>query len=219
VWRGFSQRRIRDCAVYRYLENIPGEPFLRLENGTPLATRHIDQWGNSWIVFATRLGISNANNLAETGFYPPLLDRSLRFGLSGLHSITGNWFAGLGQKNPYSRRRISARVLTDDNDFVATWDRQSHVVLPQPGLYTIHPQGEATYRIAADIDTAETDFSYRLPAIPSGKRHRITTIDRAGFIQALGRQGDRTLVYSLWIILGLFLCCEPFLWGRQPKQR
>jgi hypothetical protein len=65
LWAGFPALTTREAAVYRYAEGLPGTPVLRLDNGAVLATQLVDADGHNWVLWATPLGISEANNLCS----------------------------------------------------------------------------------------------------------------------------------------------------------
>jgi hypothetical protein len=78
LWQGFHTLHTGEAAVNRYAEGLPGTTLLSLDNGAPLCTKMSDGQGRCWIYFATPLGVTDANNLCETGFYVPCLDRIAR---------------------------------------------------------------------------------------------------------------------------------------------
>ncbi|NLE00834.1 MAG: hypothetical protein GX640_13275, partial [Fibrobacter sp.] len=53
LWRGFQSKFCTDVSIYNYCRNIPGEPVLKLKNGSTLISRLKDPDGCVWIVAAS----------------------------------------------------------------------------------------------------------------------------------------------------------------------
>jgi hypothetical protein len=213
VWRGFPRFTDKDVAVYNYYSHIPGNALLRLNNGTSLISHCIDAGNLSWIVFSTPLHITEANNLCETGFFLPLLDRVINYGIKSMKTAQDNWIAGHKKNNPYSGNRMSAKVFNSDNKQVAQWGKQVQVFLENPGIYKIVPEGEPAYWIAVNADPSEGDLHYKTPEPAKHNKKFIKVINRSSFDSFIKHHKSPGFDF-LWIVLALLLLIEVFLWKR-----
>jgi hypothetical protein len=223
LWRSFPRLEDRNVAVLAYIRPIPGTPLCRLDNGAPLVSNTIDRYGRSWLIFATPLGIDRANNLCETGFFIPLIDRSLRFGRMAIHREDGPWIAGMPRTNPFRGSRHSARVLQEDGRFYAQWESQPTVVIERPGVYTIQPTEDPAAQIAVHMDPAESRIEYRIPEIRGAHRRNLRVVGPDDFVSFITDQRRRSVAVLLWIVLGMLLVAEAVLTvgriGRRIERR
>ncbi len=214
LWRGFPRFTDRDVSIYTCYSQIPGNVLLRLNKGMPLVSHSIDSSGHSWIVFSTPIGITEANNLCETGFYIPLLDRTIRYGYGSVKDMGNVWVAGKPAGNPFSGSRVSARIFNSDNKRIALWDRQPQVLLETPGIYKIQPQGESAYWIAAIVDTSEGHFIYSKPETAEANSKYVKFLDRSSFLGFI--QHHESPGYDfIWLLLALCMIFEVLLWKRE----
>jgi hypothetical protein len=212
LWRGFPRLQERDGAVYNYLEPLPGTPLAYLSNGAVLASGHRDEQGNYWIFSATPLVVTEANNLCETGFYLPFIDRLTEHGMASVWAGRQSWTAGVPHANPFSGSRSSARVFDQNGRLYAEWDRQQSVVIAEPGLYTVRPEGRASFTIAVAMAADEADFTYRLPSVPDQKAAHVRSFVPGDFRRFI-HNGLRSPVYGvLWLLLAALLLIEVLLW-------
>lgn len=212
VWQGFPRLRDRDVAVYRSLSALPGQTLARLDNAKPLAARLVADNGHCWIVLSTPLGISAANNLCETGFYVPFVDRLARHAYAGVAAERESWIAGEPKRNPYFGARRSANVYTVDNVLLGRWENQPMVVIERPGVYRVQPAGEADYWITVRMDPREADLTYREPTPPEGRENRVKTLGDEEFPAFVEQSGSSALWYGLWAVLAALLVVEMLLW-------
>jgi hypothetical protein len=89
---------------------------------------------------------------------------------------------------------------------------QQIVQLDAPGIYRVQPFGEASYRVAAVVDPAECDFSYRPPSVPEWNRRHVKVLTSSGLREFLERRRGAALMTVLWILLGALLVLEMLLW-------
>jgi hypothetical protein len=211
LWRSFPRLEDRGVAVQAFVRPIPGTPLCRLDNGTPLVSNAIDRQGRSWLIFATPLGIDRANNLCETGFYLPLIDRCLRFGRLAIHHVDEPWIAGTPRPNPFRGSRRSARVLREDGRFYAQWESQPSVMIEQPGVYLVQPSGEPAYRVTVHMDPAEARIVYRPPELRGDRRRSLRVSEGNDFLAFVNAHRRRSVVALLWIMLALLLAAEAAL--------
>jgi hypothetical protein len=213
IWRGFPRFKTTEAAIYRYVEGLPGIVLLRLSNGTPLVTSSIDRDGRTWILAATPIGITDANNLCETGFYVPFLDRILRYAAADKFTAADLWIAGIPRRNPCYGTGKGAAIIRSDGTVMTRWQSQPMVVFPDPGLYKITPDGENAYWIAVNADPAESRLEYLLPQIPDASRDNMAVLSERQILDVVHKHG-RLPSYLPWIVLTLLLIAEIFLWER-----
>ncbi len=216
LWRGFPRFSDKDVAIYTCYTPLPGKVLLRMNNGLPFATHCIDSNGSAWIVFATPIGITEANNLSETGFYVPALDRLIRYGYESVIKNHAVWIAGKEVSNPFAGTRLSAQIFNNHAKQIATWDRQAQVMLEMPGLYKIQPSAEPAYWIAAVSDPTEGDCRYQLPVIKAEDTRKIKILNRSSFMHFI--QNHKTPGFDyLWILLAVCVFCEVLFWKRKKR--
>ena len=213
LWKGFRSLRTGEAAVYRYAEGLPGTALLRLDNGAPFCTKASDEQGRCWIFFATPLGVTDANNLCETGFFVPCLDRIARYGASMQSVPLDLWIAGFERRNPFYASGHGATVLSEEGKFLERWQSQPSVVFKQPGIYKIVPDGQEAFWVAVRADPAESKLSYSLPSVPEASKGKVMIFNEEQLREALKGKG-RFLAYAPWIVLGLLLLAELFLWEK-----
>ncbi len=217
LWRGFPALRERTATVSRYLRGIPGEPLLRLDNGDILAARATDSSGIVWVLCATPLGITEDNNLCETGFYVPLLDRITRYAAAAASASGETWYAGSPRPNPYFGRQGSAEVFSADGELVAKWATQPVVTLEQPGAYRVAPVMEPAGWLRVVADPAELDLRYRSLHPDAGPA--VAVVAARGFADFVRRAGESRLAAVLWIALAALVLLEMLLWPRAIAAR
>jgi hypothetical protein len=213
LWRHFPRTAEHGAAVHEYYRPVRGSALLRFNNGAPLATMVSDERGHIWIVLATPLEITPANNLCETGFYVPFMDRVVHYALENLDEGGRTWYAGVGQRNPYYGSRRRARVFGADETFVAQWDMQQTVRLDEPGVYRVQPAGEPSYRVPVVIDPAETALHYRRPSVAEVNTHTVRVLDVAPFRDLLRNRRGALMLSLCWLAVGLLVALEALLWN------
>lgn len=214
LWQQFPRFSDKDVSIYSYLSTIPGNTILKLNNGSSLAASLTKHNNCTWIIFSTSIGITQTNNLCETGFYTPLLDRIVRFGLSSIVRDIPTWFAGVSVPNPYSNSEISAKIFDNNGTLVSIWNRQKYTSIEQPGIYKIVPNTMPAYWIAVNSDTSECNLTYSHPKIPVDKKTTIKFLTPQSFKSFL--ENNNTLGYELlWILLAFCLFIEVFFWKKK----
>lgn len=216
TWRGFPAITTRDAAVYRYAEGLPGTTLLRLDNGVPLATRFTDSEGRVWVLMGTPLGVTEANNLCETGFYVPAIDRVVRYAAGSIAELTEVWTAGVERRNRLYARGKMATVLNREGVAIDRWQSQPNVVFKLPGIYKIVPDGEASYTISVVADPEESVLDYRVPVVPELSKGIVMVLSEQQ-LKASFRGRGRTISNIPWILLALLLLAEVLLWPQGPR--
>jgi hypothetical protein len=211
TWHGFPALRARECSIDRYGTGLPGTVILRCDNGAPLVTHVAGSRGSSFLFIATPLGITKANNLCETGFYVPFVDRIVRYAVNERRVPPDVWIAGFERRNPFFGSSVTATVLNDKGTFLERWQSQPSVLFKQPGLYEIVPDKDETFWIAVNPDPEESALDYRLPVIPDETKNNSMILNEMELINYLkGRGNFRS--YLPWLVLILFLFAETLLW-------
>jgi hypothetical protein len=216
IWRGFPSLHSTETAIYRYAEGLPGTPLLRLDNGTPLATLFQEDDNRSWIFVATPLGISEANNFVETGFYVPFIDRIVSYASDKNPSKTDFWIAGFERRNPMFGSGKGAAIYNEEGKLLEQWQSQTNVLFRQPGLYKIVPEGEPANWIAVNPDTGESRLRYKLPVVPDELNSNVLIINKKQILFALKGKGGFPS-YLPWFFLVLLLLAEVSLWEKRSK--
>jgi hypothetical protein len=217
TWRGFPALATREAAVYRYAEGLPGVVLLRLDNGVPILTRFADAEGRTWLLAATPLGVTGANNLCETGFYVPALDRVARYAAGSISGAAEVWIAGFKHRNLLLSRGKSATVLNSEGVAVERWQSQPDVVFKQPGVYTVMPDGEEAYSITVIADPEESRLDYRVPRVPGPLKAMVMVINGQQLREAVHGRG-RFASDIPWVLLALVLLAEVLLWENSRVQ-
>ncbi len=210
TWRGFSVLRERDAEVGGYYRGLTGEVVCRLTDGSPLAVSVSGEVGHAWVVVGTRLGIGEANNLCETGFYVPFVDRLAAEAAAGVGRGEGRWLAGYHYTNPFFGSDRAADVYDAEGKVIARWDAQSSVVLGRPGLYRVRPDDGASFWKAVSVDPAEGAVVYRLPQVA---HESLEVLSAERFVAFLHRRRNSSLTRALWAMLAFLLLCEVLLWA------
>lgn len=211
TWRGFPALAAREAAVYRYVEGLPGNVLLRLDNGAPLLTRFADADGRVWVLSATPLGVTGANNLCETGFYVPAIDRVVRYAASSISPAADVWIAGVEHRNQLYSRGKTATVLNSEGAVIDRWQSQPDVVFNQPGIYKIIPDGEASYTVTVIADPEESVLDYRAPSVPESSKGMVMVLSGQQLKEASSGRG-RHMSDSMWLLLAIVLLAEVLLW-------
>lgn len=211
LWQDFPRFQDRNVSFYNYLSPLPGKSLLAFNKGMSLVNHLIDKNGSSWIIWASPLGITKANNLCETGFYVPILHRLINYGLRSIFNFQEKWIAGKSYNNPYAGKSISAKVFSPENKLISFWDRQVRVQINAPGLFKIQPSSRSAYWLAVIADSSEGVFVYSNPHIQRAKSNLIKILPRSSVTSFINQQ--RTFGYDIiWIILSVCLLIEILLW-------
>jgi len=213
LWRGFPATLSRNSRVYRYLSAIPGDALVRLGNSRPLVSfvKH-DGSGADVMIVATPIGVSPANNLCETGFFVPFLDRLSRYALSGRGNAEETWYAGYPARNPFFGAGRTGALYEQDGKLAASWSSQPFVRIDRPGAYSLaSPTGE-TAPLAVSAHPSESETVFSRPDIQNADG--VYYYEYGEFLDQIGNLSNNVWSYRLWVILGLMLCLEVFFWKK-----
>jgi hypothetical protein len=217
IWQGFPALQIRESSISRYITGLPGTVLLRFDNGAPFVTRAAGRRSGSFLLIATPIGATQANNLCETGFFVPFIDRITRYAVSGHLTPSDIWTAGFERRNPFYGTEKGVTVLNEEGKFIERWQSRANVFFKQPGLYKIVPDGSEPFWVPVNGDPEESRLGCELPVIPDTIKDKILFLNE---IELMSRLGSNAGILSFLpvLFLFLFLCAEILLWDN-PKQR
>jgi hypothetical protein len=223
LFSGFRRLKDEDAAVSWYLSGLPGTALCMLDNGRAFATHMLDTLGNSWVMLAAPLGTGKGGGMGEaalfeTGIFVPLIDRLARYSLSAIQKEPRPWTAGIAQRNPFFGAKRGAMVFDAEGRAVARWSGQPLVAFATPGHYRILPDGEASYWVAAGLDTMENNFVYRPPRIGANKLPPIKYLASDELQQFVKARRAGSFSQWFWVALALLFIAEIFLWEKRPPQ-
>ncbi len=213
LWRGFPSLRCSGINIYGYYTGLAGIPLLSLSNGEPLAVRRTDGFGRTWFVLATPLGITEANNFCETGFYVPFIDRLASTAFATLENRSQTWVAGVPVRNPLYGKG-DARMIDLHGTLIADLGMEPRIVVETPGVYKIVPGNGTPYFTTVVPDSMESRLVYEFPE----KREdggRWLLIEPPELIDYMKTGKGRAGRWIPWLTLGMLLLGEFVLRGRR----
>jgi hypothetical protein len=219
LWKGFPSLRQGDAAIFRAIGPLPGAALCGMENRMHFATHLLDSLGHSWVFLASPLGRNPANNLCETGFFVPFLDRIARFAMESIHKSNEEWFAGRPRRNPFLGSRNPAAVFTARGDRYSAWGSQLNVTFDEPGVYRIAPHDEPSFWVAVNPDPEEIRLVFHSPTTWEKRGRLLVAAEGDEFLATL--QAGRGFVFSYgpWILIAVLLAIETLLWERNEDRR
>ncbi|MCL2220520.1 MAG: BatA domain-containing protein [Chitinispirillia bacterium] len=216
LWRGFPAASSRNARVYRHTGPVPGDVLARMGNARPLAS-FVNQSGAGLVIISTPIGVSSANNLCETGFFVPFLDRLARHALAGRGQEDEAWYAGYVARNPFFGVGRSGTLYDRDGKLVASWASQPFVRVDRPGAYSLVSSAGETTRFAVSAHPSEGEMIFGRPDVhDAGGIYYFESVE---FLEQIGDLSNNIWSHWLWVILGLMLCLEVFLWRRQSVKK
>lgn len=217
LWQHFPKIRSEDVAIYRRCSGVEGEVLLRLTDGSPLMIKTTDKSGRYWIVLTTPLGVTDANNLSETGFFVPMIDRICRYILS-YNKLSGeSYIAGNVYRNPYFGSGSDMTIFDDQSKLIMMINKnQPFFQYEKPGIYKIAPAGQPSFFLAVQPDSSESILEYELP--DTDKYPGIVVKSREKFLEAVSGRGQTFLTNLIWVLLASLLLVELLLWERREDR-
>jgi hypothetical protein len=216
LWRGFPAVSSRNARVYRHAGPLPGDVLVRLGNARPLVTL-VNQSGAGIVIISTPIGVSTANNLCETGFFVPFIDRLGRHVLAGRGQGEEIWYAGYAARNPFFGVGRSGTLYDRDGKLIASWANQPFVRVDRPGVYSLVSSTGETELFAVSAHPSESEMVFRRPDLQNAGGMYYFESER--FLEQIGDLSNNIWSHWLWVILGLMLCFEVLLWKRQSVKR
>lgn len=221
LWQNFQNLRIEDVSINKIVSGIKGDVMLELTDGTPLLVKSKDKNGRTWLFVGTPIGIPDANNLSESGFFVPFIDRICRFLLLSNQIKTDNVYAGQVHKNPYFGSNQVIAVFDNNAKLIKTIQSdQPYFTYENPGLYKMVPQKGESFRVAVQADPSESNLKYYQPKPKKIRNVDMVIADGNSFIILVSNRGYVTLMNAAWILLIILLIAEIFLWeSNKPSSK
>ena len=210
LWQGFPNVSSSNARIYRYLNPIPGTPLVRAGN-LPLVS-YVKNGGSEFVLIATPTGITSANNLCETGFFVPFIDRLSRYALRGGAQSENRWYAGHPQRNPFFGSERTGSLYDRDAKLIAAWSNQPFVKIGRPGVYSLVSSTGETAQIAVSTHPSETEMVFTRPILTD--REGVYYFEADRLLEQIKDLSNNIWSHWLWVILGLALCAEALLFRR-----
>ena len=216
MWRGFPAMSSKNARVYSYVSPLAGSTLARL-GGSPALVSLVSRKSSELLIISTPIGVTQSNNLCETGFFVPFIDRLGRRAILGHGQAEERWYAGYAVRNPFLGGGRTGTLYGMDGKIAATWSSQPNVRVDRPGVYSlVSSTGEAA-NIAVSAHPIESEMVFRQPDL--GRAEGIYYFEAGDFLERMGNLSNNVWSYRLWILLGLVLCCEVFLWKRGDRSK
>jgi len=218
-WRGFPSLHAADVHIYGYRTGLTGMPLAYLSNGLPFITLQKVSENRLSITLASPADINSADNLCETAFFVPLLDRLIRHAERFRARTRPPWIAGHPEKNPYLGAHTAVPVLNAEGKQLLLLQYQPFFTIDNPGVYRVIPADAAPYPTVTIVDPAESRTVYHAPQTVGLPMHTVLTAEELS-AHFSGRQGMPWRIIP-WIVVGILLILELLLRERPasiPKQ-
>jgi hypothetical protein len=211
LWQGFPGISSANARIYRYLNPIPGTALVRAGN-LPLVSS-VKNAKTEFVLLATPIGITSANNLCETGFFVPFIDRLSRYALKGSAQTQDEWYAGYLQRNPFFGTGRTGALYDKDTRLTATWSTQPFVKIDRPGIYSLASSTGETSVIAVSTHPSESEMTFTRPILTNSEG--IYYFKSELFLEQIKNLSNNIWSKWLWVVLGLALCAEAFLFRKK----
>jgi hypothetical protein len=213
LWRGFPAISSGNSRVYDYVSPLAGSALARL-GGSQILAAAVPRNGYELLVISTPLGVTQSNNLCETGFFVPFIDRLARRALAGRGQTEERWYAGYAARNPFFGGGRAGTLYDKDGKLVSTWSNQPNVRVDRPGIYSLVSSTGETTNFAVSPHPVEGEMVFRRPDLGTGADGGMYYFEAGEFIERIGNLSNNVWSYRLWALLAIVLCCEVFLWKR-----
>lgn len=215
LWQKFQKLNNDEVAIYDFCSGISGDVLLKLTDGSPLMIKTEDKKGRKWLILTTPLGVTNANNLSETGFFVPFVDRICRYVISSNQLTSDTWVAGKLYRNPHFGSDCNFTIFNDASRMVGVVQKdQPYFSFEKPGIYKVAPQNEPSYLLAVQADPDESNLQYSYPENSNVGLSNIAVINKELFLSSVANNGNNIAIYVIWLILFVLLLAEILLWER-----
>jgi len=211
LWQGFPTVSSANARIYRYLSPIPGTALVRAGN-LPLVSS-VKNSKTEFVLLATPIGVTSSNNLCETGFFVPFIDRLSRYALKGSAQTQDEWYAGHLQRNPFFGTGRTGTLYDKDTRLIAAWSTQPFVKADKPGVYSLTSSTGETSVIAVSTHPSESEMSFTRPILTNSEGIYYFKSDE--FLEQIKNFSNNLWSNWLWVILGLALCAEAFLFRKR----
>lgn len=211
LWRGFPSPRTDEVAIYGYTNALAGTPVAFLANGTPLVTRRVDKQGRTVVAVASPLDATTHNNLCETAFFVPFIDRLLGLLETTLTTAETPWTCGAEVKNPFYTGENRGILLEPSGAPLKISARQPFFTVYRPGVYQVCPEGKTAYFAIATTDSAESAPQYRLPAMDAPQQFIRKILSKEQLLAYCSQHTTSLWQIVPWILLGTLFLAEVLL--------
>jgi hypothetical protein len=211
LWRGFPAMSSKNSKIYRFMSPIFEHKLVMLSmNHHALVTSNIHA-GSNILIIATPIGVTQSNNLCETGFFVPFVDRLGRYALlAGRGQADEARYAGYAVRNPFFGGGRTGTLYDRDGKVAAAWSNQPYVRVDKPGVYTLVSSSGETANFAVSPHPLESEMDFERPEL--GNSGGIYYFEAGQFLEQIGNLSNNAWSYWIWVVLGLMLCLEVFLW-------
>lgn len=218
IWRKFPSFKIEEAAIVNYVSGFPGEVLLKFNNGDPFVWSAKDQAERNWVIFSTALGVTTENNICQTGFFVPLIDRLTRFLILKNQASIAVWGVGELHRNPYSASRFKVSVFDAQGKFVSDIAGQQFISFKDPGMYRIVSEGCLPVLIKVRPDPLESMIQYSIPKTSNQKERAVVLVKKDNLIENVKNRSEILVGMLPWMILVGIIILEVFLWRRPSKK-
>lgn len=217
-WKNFPSRRITELFVNEYAPGFKAAPLALLSNNDPFMWSSDDGRGRTWIILSTSAGITDENNLFQTGFYVALLDRCIS--VLNKNSRTDNTVLNAGEsyRNIWDVSAEKTKI-TDISGEIVSWATGTQKIrIDKPGIYSIISEGYAPVSVKVRVDPQESSTEYLIPEVAKSNSRNISFVECQKFIGTVSQKTHSVKGMVLWLILILLLLSELFTWNRSKEK-
>ncbi len=219
MWREFPALFSSEVNVYAYRTGLAGTALLHLSSGVPLLAAGRDRFGRRLVLCGTPLGITRANNLCETGFYVPFIDRVSRHAAAYLTERDKPWVAGKPIRNRWYGSGSPAQLFTANGGrLLLRLQQQQRFRIEMPGVYKVVPPGAPPYYKTVIADPLESRCDYRIPDGTGETCRKVSVVVPRTLLSYCREKTGRVWRLLPWGILVLLLMGELLLRERKKER-
>jgi len=216
LWKGFPSLRADEVAVYGYSRSLVGTPVAFLANGTPFVSFGTDPQGRALVSIASPIDATVSNNLCETAFFVPFIDRLLGY-LESTSALPGSaWIVGSAVKNPFFGSERQGVILDPSGAPLHYSPHERYITVPAPGLYKVCPPEGAAYGVTAAFNRDESIPVYHLPSESPAASSFRTVLSPEELLAYLSHNSSAFWRWIPWIMLGILFLAEVLLREKRP---
>lgn len=208
MWNKFRSLKIDDAEIYSYASGFDGNVLLRYTTNDPFLIHKKDQEKREWIIITTSLGITNDNNLFQSSFYLPMIDRVMFF----LNKVTKNrelvWTCGKEIKNPFFNLRKDNLLYNSTGSFVENLSGLPMITPGEPGIYKVVSGNEDVAYVKVQYDSLESRVQYSSPKRIKGDKKNMYICSSEELLHVFDSNRIIGIEMLLWVLLVLFLLGE-----------
>jgi hypothetical protein len=210
LWYGFPEKNLSQLAIASYAGVLPGIPLCHLSDGGVLFSAIDDKVGARWIISAIPLGVSNVSTVWKSAAFVPVLDRILKF-LDSRGASDRVVIAGYPVRNPVLSRKEKGFIYDQEGKPVVVPDRPE-MVFQTPGVYKVVASDTPVRFITVFPDSMESKMNFRTPDLNKALYNDAVICGAAEILSLTAQRSSDVLYYLPWIIIGLLVLLEVFLW-------